>query len=83
MFGLGFTEILVILVIALIALGPKRLPEASRWLGKTIGGLRRTMDDLKHEMDIGDITRENLSLRASDIMLDETCEQEETKKEDE
>ena len=50
MFGLGFTEILVILTVALLVFGPKRLPEMARTLGKTMGELRRTLDDVKFEI---------------------------------
>ncbi len=45
MFGLGWPEILVILVILLILFGAKRLPEMGAGLGKTIKELRRIRDD--------------------------------------
>ena len=41
--GIGFPELVVILVIALIVLGPKKLPEAGRAMGK---GLREFKDSL-------------------------------------
>ena len=50
MFGLGFGEIVVIMVIALIFFGPDKLPEVARTLGKTVAELRRAMDDIKFEM---------------------------------
>ena len=52
MFGLGLTEIVVIVVVALLVLGPKHLPEAARTAGRTVGMLRRTLDELKHEMTL-------------------------------
>ena len=41
--GIGFPELLVILVIALLVLGPKKLPEAGRAMGK---GMREFKDSL-------------------------------------
>jgi sec-independent protein translocase protein TatA len=45
-FGIGFGEVLLILIVALIIWGPKRLPEISRTLGKTVRALRRATYDL-------------------------------------
>ena len=49
--SLGPAEILVILVVALIVLGPKRLPEAGRQVGKAISEIRRWSQDVKYEMN--------------------------------
>jgi Tat protein translocase TatB subunit len=43
-FGIGLPEILLIVVVALIVLGPERLPEAARTLGKGIADFRRAME---------------------------------------
>jgi Tat protein translocase TatB subunit len=43
-FGVGLPEILLIAVVALIILGPDRLPEAARSLGKGIADLRKAME---------------------------------------
>jgi len=40
-FGIGFGEVLLILVIALIIWGPKRLPEIARTMGRTVRTLKR------------------------------------------
>ncbi len=50
MFGIGIPELLVILVVALIVLGPQRLPEAARALGKGLGELRRAASGLTDEL---------------------------------
>jgi TatA/E family protein of Tat protein translocase len=49
MFGIGGPELLLILGLALIVLGPKKLPELARTLGKGLAEFRRATDDLKDE----------------------------------
>ena len=49
MFGIGTGELLVLLVLALLVLGPERMPRLARDIGKTMGDLRRTSDDLRQE----------------------------------
>ncbi len=49
MFGIGMPELLLILVLALIVLGPKKLPELARALGKGMAEFRRATDELKEE----------------------------------
>jgi len=56
MFGIGMTEMLVIAVIALVVLGPKRLPELARTLGRTLAEFRRSATDLRREFS--DVTGE-------------------------
>lgn len=51
MFGLGFGEILIILVLALILLGPARLPEVAKQLGKGLRDFRKATDDLKGQFE--------------------------------
>ncbi|WP_291320933.1 TatA/E family twin arginine-targeting protein translocase [Desulfonatronospira sp.] len=52
MFGIGTTEILVILVVALLVLGPKKLPEIARSLGKTLAEFKRVSTDVKRTIDL-------------------------------
>jgi sec-independent protein translocase protein TatB len=51
MFGLSFGEILIIAVIALLLLGPERLPDAAKTLGKGLRQIRRATDDLKDQVE--------------------------------
>ena len=58
MFGIGMTELLVIFVIGLLVLGPKRLPELARSLGRTLAEFRRASTDLRQEfLDVRDEVR--------------------------
>lgn len=47
MLSLGFGEILVIAALALIVVGPERLPHMMRYLGRQYGQLRRAADDMR------------------------------------
>jgi len=50
MFGIGIPELLVIFVVALIVLGPQRLPEVAKALGKALAEFRRATSDLSEEL---------------------------------
>jgi sec-independent protein translocase protein TatB len=49
MFGVGPEELVLILIIALIVLGPERMPKVARDIGRVVGDLRRTSDQLREE----------------------------------
>ncbi|HTS22982.1 MAG TPA: Sec-independent protein translocase protein TatB [Casimicrobiaceae bacterium] len=53
MFDIGFSEIVVIGVVALIVIGPERLPKVARTLGHMFGRLQRYVNEVK-----ADISRE-------------------------
>jgi sec-independent protein translocase protein TatB len=53
MFDIGFSELLVIAVVALIVIGPERLPKVARTAGHLLGRLQRYVNDVK-----SDISRE-------------------------
>jgi len=51
MFGIGMPELVVIMVVALIVLGPKRLPEAAKGLGRALREFRRATSSLTEELN--------------------------------
>jgi sec-independent protein translocase protein TatB len=52
MFNLGPLELIMVFVVALLVLGPKRLPELARSLGRALGEFRRATDDLKTSLTV-------------------------------
>ena len=66
MFGIGPTELIVILVIALLVLGPKRLPELARSLGRGLAEFRRATSDVTTELDNARIMLEEEARGAAD-----------------
>ena len=52
MFGpLGIQELLLIALVALMVFGPKRLSEMASTVGRTVGRIRRAMDDVKESVE--------------------------------
>jgi TatA/E family protein of Tat protein translocase len=54
--GLSFSQIALIALVALLVIGPKRLPEVAKSLGKGYGEFKRTFGDFKKAVDMSDVT---------------------------
>ncbi|HOE17167.1 MAG TPA: Sec-independent protein translocase protein TatB [Syntrophorhabdaceae bacterium] len=51
MFGIGLPEIIVIMVVALLVVGPSKLPELAKSLGKAFSEFRRMADEVKETIE--------------------------------
>jgi len=52
MFGIGFPELIIIMVIALIVVGPKKLPDLAKALGKGMAEFRKATHEIKESLDM-------------------------------
>jgi Tat protein translocase TatB subunit len=83
MFGMGMPEILLIMAVALIVIGPKKLPELAKTLGKAFGEFRKATSDLKESFNVdmetpsaekASVEVKKISLPAADSTPPETGE---------
>ena len=82
MLDIGLSELLIILAVALIVLGPKKLPEVARSLGRGLAQFRRASEDLRRSILVEDESparyesAEALPYSSSPQRTDPPCEQE-------
>jgi len=79
MFGIGFQEMLIILVVVLIFFGPKRLPDLAKSLGKGIAEFKKASEEVRKGID--DAMKEEPAKAEDTAKLEETSKVEETPKE--
>ena len=78
MFNIGFAELLLVLVIAYVIVGPRDLPKVARWLGRMVKRMRQLIRELKEEVGWDELTQETdaigqemkETLREADVRAD-------------
>lgn len=69
MFNIGFSELLLVLIIAYVIVGPDDLPKVVRWLGRTVRKARRLIREFRASSGWDDIVAETAEVRKE---IDET-----------
>ena len=87
MFDIGFSELLVIGIVALIVIGPERLPRVARTLGHLAGRLQRYVSDVKsdisREMELEDLRKMRDSMQQAASSFESSVKSELNKTESE
>lgn len=75
MFGIGSMELVVILIVAMIVLGPSKLPHIARSVGKAFGEFKKASNDLKRTIDheVDRIEREEKTQKAKAELIPEAA----------
>ena len=78
MFNIGFAELILVLLVAFLVVGPKDLPKVARWLGRMVKRMRQMIRELKEEVGWNELTQETdvigqemkETLREADVRAD-------------
>lgn len=80
MFDVGFSEIVVIAVVALIVIGPERLPKVARTLGHLFGRMQRYVNDVKsdisREMELDELRKLQASVQDAAHAIEQSVSKE-------
>lgn len=63
MFNIGFAELLLVLIIAYVIVGPKDLPKVARWLARMVKRMRQLIKEVKEEIGWNELMDETQDVR--------------------
>lgn len=66
MFGISFAELVIIFLLILVVMGPEKLPEVARWLGKGMRQLREASNTVRNSLAVEDFEKGNTPSRRID-----------------
>lgn len=76
MFDIGFSELMVILVIALVVIGPERLPKVARTIGQLWARMQRYINkmksDITHDMELQELKQMKLKMENEARVLEDS-----------
>ncbi|MBR2718144.1 MAG: twin-arginine translocase TatA/TatE family subunit [Clostridia bacterium] len=58
MFNIGFAELIVVLLVAFLIVGPKDLPKVARWIARQVKSIRRLVNEVKKETGWDEFSKE-------------------------
>jgi sec-independent protein translocase protein TatB len=80
MFDIGFSELLIIAVVALIVIGPERLPKVARTVGHLVGRMQRYVNDVKadisREMELDELKKLRSSMEETARSFEQSVQKE-------
>lgn len=80
MFDIGFSELVVIALVALIVIGPERLPKVARTLGHLLGRMQRYVNDVKsdisREMELDELRKLQSTVEEAARSIEQSVHQE-------
>ena len=76
MFNIGSTEFILILLIGLLVLGPKKLPGIAKSIGKAFGEFRRAASDMRQTIEQEAVYEERKKRKSADILEEKESQDE-------
>ena len=80
MFNIGMPELIVMLIVAILVIGPKRLPEVANALGKGLAEFKRAMNNVKEELKLDEVRNDVNEMKDSLLFKNSYLDEEKDEK---